>query len=131
MLLLDNELLTIAEEEGIVMLTFKSEIVNLETALKISEHRKIATLGMTYPMLTNITSVKNSTKEARDFFAAGKHCDEIRASAILINSIVGSMIGNFFILINKPAKPTKLFTNEYEAKKWLATYKIFQLETVS
>jgi hypothetical protein len=41
------------------------------------------------------------------------------AFAILIDSSVSRVVGNFFLGINKPAVPTKLFTNEKEAVKWL------------
>lgn len=46
-------------------------------------------------------------------------CRGVIAAAVLIDSPLGSMIGNFFISISRPLRPTKIFTDEVEAKKWL------------
>jgi len=44
------------------------------------------------------------------------------ARALLIESLVGQVIANFFISLNKPTVPTRLFTSEVEAVAWLKTF---------
>lgn len=73
-------------------------------------------------MLLDAKELKNITKPARDFLASEKNCEGIIAGAFLINSSLGRIIGNFIIHINIPLIPTKIFTNEIKAKKWLSKY---------
>lgn len=120
--LFDNHEVILELENGIMLATFKVENLDLETTQKLVELRKKATNGKERPLIANIISVKSATKEARDFFASEKGCEGINATAIIVNSSIGTMIGNFYIVINKPLRPTKLFTDIIEAKKWLAQY---------
>lgn len=109
-------------EEGYVIGTFQSNFIDLSIAQKITEYRLKIQKGKEYPLLSNIKTVKNSTKPARDFMASKEGCEGVVAAAILIDSPIGSMIINFFIRVSKPLRPTKIFTNEPEAKKWLAQF---------
>lgn len=43
----------------------------------------------------------------------------LHATAMIIDGTLSEMIGNFFINLNKPVAPTKLFTNEAAAVAWL------------
>lgn len=121
-ILLENNEVTIELEDGIINALWKSSDIDLIVAQQAVKYRLECTNYKLYPMLSNIKSIENITKEARDFLASEKGCEGIIAAAILINSVLGSMIGNFWIRINKPLRPTKLFTDEDEAKKWLANY---------
>lgn len=121
-LLLENDLIIFEISDGIMIGTFKTELVDLSIAKKITDYRLDLQKEVSYPLISNITHVKNSTKEARDFLASEEGCKGVVAAAILIDSVVGSMIGNFFVRISKPLVPTRLFTNEDEAKKWHSRY---------
>ncbi|OFY83479.1 MAG: hypothetical protein A3F72_06010 [Bacteroidetes bacterium RIFCSPLOWO2_12_FULL_35_15] len=121
-LILDNDRITFELEDGILIGVGKCTFIDLDLSVKITNDRLEIQKGKIYPLLSNIKSLKNTTKEARDFMASEKGCEGVIAAAVLINSSVGSMIGNFFIFINKPLVPTKLFTNEEEAKKWLKSF---------
>lgn len=118
----ENEHAKFVIEEGILIGSFKCKLVDLDLAEKITADRVELQNGISYPILSNIKFVKNSTKEARDFLASEKGCEGVIAAAILIDSPIGNMIGNFFIFISKPLRPTKIFTKEAEAKKWLTQY---------
>lgn len=121
-ILLENEDVTIELENGIVNAKWKSPIVDLEVAKQAVKYRLEATNYISYPLLSNIKSVRNSTKPARDYLASVEGCRGILALAVLIDSPLGSMLGNFFLSISKPIAPTKIFTDEAEAKKWLSDY---------
>ncbi len=109
-------------EDGCVVGTFQSDFIDLSIAQKVTEYRLKLQKGKEYPLLSNIKTVKNSTKPARDFMASEVGCDGVVAAAVLIDSPIGSMIINFFIRVSKPLRPTKIFTNEEEAKKWLSQF---------
>ena len=120
--LFENHEMILELEKGLMITTFKLHFLDLETTKKLVEHRKTACKGNVYPLLANILAVKNATKEARDYFASEKGCEGITAAGIIIGSELGSMIGNFYSRISKPLRPTRLFTDEEEAKKWLVKY---------
>ena len=121
-LLLKNDEVTIVLEDGIVTATWESNSVDLEAAQRAVKYRLECTGYQSYPLLSNIKPIKTISKPARDFLASEKGCEGIIAAAILIDSPLGSMIGNFWISINKPLRPTKIFTDEDEAKKWLVKF---------
>lgn len=120
--LTDNDFLKIESENNILIGIFKSAFVDITIAHKITNCRLEIQNGKLYPILSNIRLVKNSTKEARDFLASEAGCEGVLAAAVLTDSPVGNMIGNFFINVSKPLRPTKMFTKEAEAKKWLTQY---------
>ncbi|MDO9184636.1 MAG: hypothetical protein Q7W13_01395 [Bacteroidia bacterium] len=121
-MLLENEHAKFVIEDGILIGSFKCEFVDLDLANKITGYRLELQNGKNFPILSNIKAVKSSTKSARDFLASEEGCKGVVAAAVLIDSPISSMIGNFFIRVSKPLRPTKIFTNETEAKKWLAQF---------
>lgn len=71
------------------------------------------------PLLVDLTAIASITREARQYFAA----QELTiAQAIVTRSSVGRVIGNFFLGLNRPRFPTKLFASEEAALEWLAQF---------
>lgn len=75
-----------------------------------------------FPLLIDSRGIKSMTREARNQFSTKGRETNTKAFAILIDSPLSKVIGNFFMGINKPAVPTRLFDNEAEAEKWLAQF---------
>ncbi|MDQ4142103.1 MAG: hypothetical protein M3142_16490 [Bacteroidota bacterium] len=75
-----------------------------------------------YPCLFDITQVKETTKEARDYMA-NEGNDLVLASAMVVNSPMLKMMANFYIMVNKPKNPTRLFTDRESAVQWLEQHK--------
>lgn len=73
-------------------------------------------------VLIDMGVVTEINKEARDYFANERTASIQRATALLTNSNISRVIGNFFLGLNKPISPTKLFTDANEAIKWLHTF---------
>ncbi len=73
-------------------------------------------------VLIDMTSVTEISKEARDYFANERTASIQRATALLIGSPVSRVIGNFFMGLNKPVSPTRLFTDPDKAIQWLHTF---------
>jgi len=71
------------------------------------------------PMLCDLTNVVNMTRECRAHFAGKEHAEIFTKCALIINSPLSKIIGNFFLGANKPLRPTKLFTNKEEGLEWL------------
>ncbi|MCA9567990.1 MAG: hypothetical protein KC656_09110 [Myxococcales bacterium] len=47
--------------------------------------------------------------------------DELAAVAMVVSSTVGTMLVNFFMRMNKPKYPFKVFSDEGRARQWLVT----------
>ena len=79
--------------------------------------------GTAFPVLSDIRKIKHVDKEARAFLARPEGTVLISAGAFLVNSQLQKILGNFFILVDKPEIPTRLFTDEAEALIWLQQFK--------
>ena len=73
-------------------------------------------------VLVDMSALIEMSKEVRDYFGNERTAAVQRATALLIGSPVSRVIGNFFIGLNKPISPTRLFTDPQEAIKWLETF---------
>jgi hypothetical protein len=71
--------------------------------------------------LGDVTAALFPTQEARDF--AGEETPKfVKALALITNSEISRMIANVFMVLKKPSYPTRMFTNEEDAKEWLRQY---------
>jgi hypothetical protein len=71
------------------------------------------------PLLCDLTNVVKMSKECRSHFAGTDHAKTFSKCALIVTSPISTLIGNFFLGLNKPLKPTRLFTNREEGLKWL------------
>jgi len=78
--------------------------------------------GKKKPILIDYRNIKSQDKAARDYFASDEVAEIDSAIAILIDSGFSKVIGNFYMGLNKPKAPTKLFTSEENAIEWLKGY---------
>lgn len=119
----ENKKISIELLNGILVGTYLCEIVDLEAA-KSAVNFRLKNFGhKEFPLLIYSNKIKHLTKEARDYLASKEGCQKIKSCAIITNSIVTRVIANFFLQINKPIVPTKLFTDEKNAIKWLTKNK--------
>jgi hypothetical protein len=83
--------------------------------------RAVGTLcnGTPRPALVDLSNLKSMTREARLHFAGPETAKVESAAALLIRSPLTKAIGNFFMGLNKPIIPTRLFTSETDAIAWL------------
>ena len=110
-------------KDGIARTVVKSDAeVNLKEAQENT--RAIASLhtGKKFPLLIDSRNIKYITKEARDHFSIKNRETVVTSFAILIYSPLSRIIGNFFMGLNKPTVPAKLFTDEQEALQWLKKF---------
>ncbi|GAA4841844.1 hypothetical protein [Algivirga pacifica] len=105
--------------DGILFYDYKPmNELSLKVAEECVQDRILFSNKTTYPCLFNIQSVKEVSKDARDYLA-NEGNQYILASAIVISSPIVKMLANFFIRVNKPKNPTKIFTDEVNAVEWL------------
>ena len=75
--------------------------------------------GEEYRLLVNATEPFSMSAEARATIAGNRFATNRVAIAFVTRAMANILLGNFFIKINKPITPTKLFASEDAAFKWL------------
>jgi len=75
--------------------------------------------GKKFPLLVDSRNIKSMTREARAHFSTNGRETKISSMAIMVKSPLSRVIGNFFMGLNKPQVPARLFDNEAEAIEWL------------
>lgn len=71
-----------------------------------------------FTLIVDTRNIKSISKDARDYFSMNGRESRVIAFAILIDSPLSRIIGNFFMGLNKPRVPVKLFNKEYKAVLW-------------
>ena len=106
--------------DGIARTKVKANaVVTLEDAQENSVLVNSFFVDEKFPLLIDSRGINSISREARSFFTTNGRETNTMAFAILIDSAVSKVVGNFFLGINKPAVPTKLFRNEKDALHWL------------
>ena len=62
-------------------------------------------------------------KNAREYFVSGEGIKGIIAAAFVVDSPFTSFMANFFVSVNKPKMPVRIFTNTEGALKWLQKFR--------
>ncbi len=107
-------------EDGIVhVLLKKNADITLEDAME--NHRATMQLvgDREHAVLVDSRPARSISREARTYFADREVRRKALAQAIVIDSGVSRVMGNFFLGLNRPPFPVKLFTAEEEAAQWL------------
>ena len=60
--------------------------------------------------------------EGREYLGGKQMGEIVAAVGLLVGSPLSRFMGNFFIAINKPGFPVKLFTSEPKAIEWLKDF---------
>lgn len=114
-----------SDEDGLSWITFEpgAEITGDDAALLLEFARLTHDGVELYRVLVDLRTNPVITKEARDFAAGGTIQNYIGAFALLASELSMRLVGNFFIHFHKPEQPTRIFTDENEARKWLLLQK--------
>lgn len=110
-------------ENGILIANMsKGLVVDVHHAQKMVDDRILFQNGIEYPVLIRVNGIKFASSKASSFMQK-EGLKGLKAGAFIISNPVEKIILNFLIMIHRPAIPSKMFTNEKEALKWLQQYK--------
>jgi len=101
---------------------FQNVHVDLEDAKELFARNEELSDGTTRPLLVMVGGTRSLSREARSFFAGKESARLFSAVALLVDSQLTRVISNFFIGLNKPFFPVKIFSSEKEALEWLKGY---------
>jgi hypothetical protein len=78
--------------------------------------------GKRRPLFVDTKSMKSLEREARKYYAGEEAAKVACAVALIVDTPVSRVLGNFYLGISKPHLPTRLFSLEAEALEWLKGY---------
>ncbi|MBI1947160.1 MAG: hypothetical protein HYS27_15800 [Deltaproteobacteria bacterium] len=74
------------------------------------------------PVLVDLRPLGSADGAARGHYAGPETARVFTAVVLLIGSPVSRMVGNFFLTVDRPLVPLRLFTDEAEALAWLRAF---------
>ena len=96
--------------------------IHPETTITASlAHRTVDSLadyagGRKRPAVVDIRGVTFADREARDVFADDLEFET--ATALVVDSNLSKNIGNLYLRLSRPSRPTRLFVSPDEATQW-------------
>ncbi len=109
-------------EDGILHVEFYEGIeFELEECKELVKKEGILTNGRKAPALHVIGRYAEFSEEVKHY-SADEGTKFTCAEAYVITSLAHRLIGNFYLKINKPKVPTKIFTDKEKAIDWLRGY---------
>ncbi len=80
-------------------------------------------IGQPHGSVTILPKGVTISKEAREFGSTDEANANVFGSAVVMNSLPHRILGNFFMNVQKPKKPFRLFLTKEEAIAWLLEIK--------
>lgn len=74
------------------------------------------------PTLVRMEDIARVDREARDLFCSDEYLQVASQTALVVRSPVSRVIGNFFVGINRPKYPVRVFSDPDLAVTWLKGY---------
>ena len=96
--------------------------IRISDAIELIEAQTVFAAGKKRPLFIDASKLKSMSRDARNHFGQKQAAENVTALALLTNSPVSRVIGNFFMGLNKPIFPTRLFSSETDAISWLNSH---------
>ena len=110
-------------EDGIAVVDTIDKIIFSEKEVaEIIETLGILTDGKKVPVLSLFKPENTADKQARNYMVSEMASLYSLADGMVIHNLPQKIIANFYLKMNKPSKPTRFFSDEEEALKWLKTF---------
>lgn len=110
-------------DEGILYIHLKAGCeIELSDAILILEAMGKLGGGKKFPVFIDAGEFTSIDKEVRVFSANAENNIYTLADAIAYYSLAQKLIADFYVTHNKPAVPTKIFSNKEDAVLWLKTF---------
>lgn len=110
----------ISLENNIYRLLIREDAdIELQDAIDLIRIGTEMTRGMRVVAVVDAKRNFTISGEARKYFAENTVRQQFAATAIITGSLAQRLIINFFINMNRPEVPTRLFRNETDAMAWL------------
>ncbi|TND10487.1 MAG: Uncharacterized protein FD123_129 [Bacteroidetes bacterium] len=93
--------------------------IEVQDVSLIKHANKTITAGRSYAVLVSSSDFNSVSDDARKLSASPEFVERTVAKALLVHNTATKLVGNTYILVNRPAIPTRMFTCREEAIGWL------------
>lgn len=108
---------------NIIKVVFRDEHdFSLSDAKELLEDLKIICTEKSYPILKIPGKYSSIDNDARKFISSAEGMQFSNAEALVTSYLPHRIIGNFYMSVNKPVKPTSFFDTEEKAVEWLKQF---------
>ena len=109
-------------QDGILRIDYRAfKRITIDVVRKAYEHH-FQLSPAKRPVLIFGQSVLSMDHEAATFASGEEVCSVTKAAAILAKSFLEEQMGNMYLAWHTPPFPTRLFTSESAALRWLVRY---------
>lgn len=109
-------------DDGLLQVNMHSDVLlEVEDAKQIVEAEGKLGGGKKLPVLHVVGKFLSLGTGVREYSAI-EGTSFTSAEAYVINSLPHRILGNFYMKVNKPTVPTRMFNTEEEAVEWLRTF---------
>lgn len=106
-------------DQGILIAEYpKNAQIDLDTAKQLVAQRLELQQGKTYPAMVHLNGVTSQSKAVRAYMAK-EGIKGISRGAFIVKNLYEKVFISFFLLVDAPKVPSRVFQNEAEALKWL------------
>ncbi len=121
----ENDYVLLEKRDNIMQVKYKPEsFISIDAAKKVVEDRLGFANGQPMYVVAEVSNIKNSTKDAREYLSdKDGGLQGIIAGAFISNKVYTYFILNLFFKIVKPTVPTKFFTDRDKAMEWIEEMK--------
>lgn len=115
-------ILSYNEEEGYYELFIRDnvEIFIDDIHLIINSQKQLS--GLKIPMLISGGQYATTNTETLKYISVNENMPYSKCAAFIVSSISQKLLGNFYLKIYKPQRPTRFFNNKNDAISWLKQY---------
>lgn len=120
---LDTPYVHLCIKNKILVGTYKKNLrIDLEVAKEIVSARQTFTGTEKFATLIISQGVISINRPAREYLSSPEATVGLSASAIVVDTLFSSFLGNFFLAVNQTTIPVKIFANTIDAEKWLQQF---------
>lgn len=108
------------DEDNVFNVDYKN-LESIQIEHSINEIETCISMSRSLPALAvvDISSVKSVSSESRDLYSSEKSVKVFKAVGLIARTPISRVLGNFFLGINRPPVPIKLFNDKDTAIGWL------------
>lgn len=107
-------------KNDVLHIVFKNDvIVDLDDMIESKKVREELQKGNPMKVFVDARGLFQITKDAREFASLEENAKMSSKMAIVVNSLGIRMVANFFVKVNKPNTPSKMFSTKEKALEWL------------
>ncbi|MBK7861542.1 MAG: hypothetical protein IPJ65_23595 [Archangiaceae bacterium] len=78
--------------------------------------------GQKARVLVDLRAARSQSREARQLYSGAESDAHTCCCALVVGSPISRVLGSFFLGLNKPRYPTRIFTSPEDAERWLEQF---------